>query len=324
MVLEDRHRAGVRLPVGLRGRVADLRGFPASASVLASCRLALRTPSRTPCRRSRRRRRADHDDHRRRDHHDRAERDDPPPQRPGARRSAAARARSSGRFSGSPSSSCQSLAIRSRDHRRRASDDGRRAMTTDASDLAEALAAAYPELEAVGGRGAGPGLPGRRRGPRPAAGARAGRPRPRGRGRSGRSGGGARGRAGRRAPTVRDAEGASWAGEEVDIAATRRETYAVPGALPTVEVGAPIRTDLARRDFTVNAMAVPLAEPRELIDPYDGREDLERGVLRVIHDGLVRRRPDPGDPRGPLRGAVRVRAGAADRGDAAGRPTWGR
>jgi tRNA nucleotidyltransferase (CCA-adding enzyme) len=72
-------------------------------------------------------------------------------------------------------------------------------------------------------------------------------------------------------------------GHEVDIAAARRETYARPGALPTVEAGAPIRTDLARRDFTVNAMAVPLAEPRELIDPYDGQVDLRAGLLRVIH-----------------------------------------
>jgi tRNA nucleotidyltransferase (CCA-adding enzyme) len=72
--------------------------------------------------------------------------------------------------------------------------------------------------------------------------------------------------------------------EEIDISAARQESYTKPGALPTVEVGAPIRTDLARRDFTVNAMAVPLAEPGELIDPYDGRADLERGVLRVIHD----------------------------------------
>jgi tRNA nucleotidyltransferase (CCA-adding enzyme) len=74
-------------------------------------------------------------------------------------------------------------------------------------------------------------------------------------------------------------------GEEIDIAAARRESYVRPGALPSVDVGAPIRTDLARRDFTVNAMAVPLAEPTQLLDPYDGQVDLERGVLRVIHDG---------------------------------------
>jgi tRNA nucleotidyltransferase (CCA-adding enzyme) len=73
-------------------------------------------------------------------------------------------------------------------------------------------------------------------------------------------------------------------GEEIDIAATRRESYAAPGALPTVSLGAPIRTDLARRDFTVNAIAVPLAEPRQLLDPYDGQVDLRQGQLRVIHD----------------------------------------
>jgi tRNA nucleotidyltransferase (CCA-adding enzyme) len=74
-------------------------------------------------------------------------------------------------------------------------------------------------------------------------------------------------------------------GHGIDIAASRRESYVRPGALPTVELGAPIRTDLARRDFTVNAMAVPLSEPRELIDPYDGQADLAAGVLRVIHGG---------------------------------------
>jgi tRNA nucleotidyltransferase (CCA-adding enzyme) len=76
-----------------------------------------------------------------------------------------------------------------------------------------------------------------------------------------------------------------WNGEEIDLAASRRESYARPGALPTVELGAPIRTDLARRDFTVNAMAIPLADPEELLDPYDGRQDLRGGLLRVIHDG---------------------------------------
>ena len=71
-------------------------------------------------------------------------------------------------------------------------------------------------------------------------------------------------------------------GVPVDLARTRRETYAHPGALPTVEP-APIRADLARRDFTVNAMAVPLRPPLELIDPYDGHEDLRSRTLRVIH-----------------------------------------
>jgi tRNA nucleotidyltransferase (CCA-adding enzyme) len=77
----------------------------------------------------------------------------------------------------------------------------------------------------------------------------------------------------------------AWEGEEIDLAATRRESYPRPGALPLVDVGAPVRADLARRDFTVNAMAVPLADPRELLDPYDGQVDLQAGLLRVIHDG---------------------------------------
>ncbi len=75
-----------------------------------------------------------------------------------------------------------------------------------------------------------------------------------------------------------------WNGEELDLAAARRESYERPGALPTVELGAPIRTDLARRDFTVNAMAIPLADPENLLDPYDGQVDLREGLLRVIHD----------------------------------------
>jgi tRNA nucleotidyltransferase (CCA-adding enzyme) len=73
--------------------------------------------------------------------------------------------------------------------------------------------------------------------------------------------------------------------EEIDLVTARRERYRRPGALPEVELGAPIRADLARRDFTVNAMAIPLAETRELIDPYDGQADLEAGVLRAIHAG---------------------------------------
>jgi tRNA nucleotidyltransferase (CCA-adding enzyme) len=73
-------------------------------------------------------------------------------------------------------------------------------------------------------------------------------------------------------------------GLEVDLAATRSETYERPGALPVVSP-APITDDLARRDFTVNAMAMPLAGAPELIDPHGGLEDLRRGQLRVLHDG---------------------------------------
>jgi tRNA nucleotidyltransferase (CCA-adding enzyme) len=70
---------------------------------------------------------------------------------------------------------------------------------------------------------------------------------------------------------------------EVDVARTREETYPSPGELPEVRP-AGIEDDLARRDFTLNAMAVPLAEPGELIDPHGGLDDLRAGVLRVLHD----------------------------------------
>ena len=68
----------------------------------------------------------------------------------------------------------------------------------------------------------------------------------------------------------------------VDLARSRAETYAQPGALPEVRP-APVQEDLARRDFTVNAMALPLRGPAELIDPHDGLRDLGLGLLRVLH-----------------------------------------
>ena len=46
-----------------------------------------------------------------------------------------------------------------------------------------------------------------------------------------------------------------------DLARTRSESYAAPGALPEVEP-AGIDADLGRRDFTVNAMAVPVSGPQ--------------------------------------------------------------
>lgn len=73
-------------------------------------------------------------------------------------------------------------------------------------------------------------------------------------------------------------------GHEVDIATARTETYAEPGALPTVTAAANIEEDLGRRDFTVNAMALPLGDDTELVDPFGGRGDLEAGLLRVLHE----------------------------------------
>jgi tRNA nucleotidyltransferase (CCA-adding enzyme) len=76
---------------------------------------------------------------------------------------------------------------------------------------------------------------------------------------------------------------ASLGDHEVDIATARAESYPRPGALPEVEPTGGIAADLARRDFTINAMAIPLRRDPELIDPHRGREDLEAGLLRVLH-----------------------------------------
>lgn len=76
-------------------------------------------------------------------------------------------------------------------------------------------------------------------------------------------------------------------GQSLDLATVRRETYASPGALPKVAAG-DLDDDLRRRDFSVNALAVPLnATAREgrpaLIDPGQGVDDLRAGVLRTFH-----------------------------------------
>lgn len=74
-------------------------------------------------------------------------------------------------------------------------------------------------------------------------------------------------------------------GRSLDLAMTRTETYARPGALPDVTFG-PIEADLVRRDFTINAMALRLdgAHFGELIDRHGGEADLRRGIIRVLHD----------------------------------------
>ncbi len=76
-----------------------------------------------------------------------------------------------------------------------------------------------------------------------------------------------------------------WDDWSVDLTTARSETYARPGALPTVKPGT-LTSDLFRRDFTINAMAVCLNPSRygELVDRYGGREDLEHKLIRVLHE----------------------------------------
>ena len=69
----------------------------------------------------------------------------------------------------------------------------------------------------------------------------------------------------------------------VDLVTARRESYPTPGALPVVRAGS-LADDLARRDFTVNAMAIGITDGTDVvIDPHDGRDDLAAGIIRALH-----------------------------------------
>lgn len=69
----------------------------------------------------------------------------------------------------------------------------------------------------------------------------------------------------------------------VDLVTARREVYPRPGGLPQVFPGT-IYEDLARRDFSVNAMAWPLTGKESgLLAPHGGAEDLRRRLIRILH-----------------------------------------
>ncbi len=82
----------------------------------------------------------------------------------------------------------------------------------------------------------------------------------------------------------------------LDVASARRETYPVPGENPRVTLGA-LADDLARRDFSINAMALDLASGR-LLDPHGGQADLQHRRLRWLHATSV-----ADDPTRLVRGA---------------------
>lgn len=85
----------------------------------------------------------------------------------------------------------------------------------------------------------------------------------------------------------------------IDLVTARSETYPAPAALPVVRPGN-LADDLARRDFTINAMARPLGDYGDgnyggpdygdgsagsagIIDPHGGQADLRDGIIRTLH-----------------------------------------
>ena len=83
-----------------------------------------------------------------------------------------------------------------------------------------------------------------------------------------------------------------FGGRRFEITTHRAEAYDPTPASPTSRFGHDVETDLSRRDFTVNAMALSLPD-LELVDPFDGIADLAAHRLRTPLDPEVSLSDDP-------------------------------
>ncbi len=74
-------------------------------------------------------------------------------------------------------------------------------------------------------------------------------------------------------------------GMKLDIATARIEYYQKPAALPTVDSGS-IKSDLFRRDFAFNSLAIGLngKDAFTLLDFFNGQRDLKDKMVRVLHN----------------------------------------
>lgn len=85
---------------------------------------------------------------------------------------------------------------------------------------------------------------------------------------------------------------ATWqppAGPPLDLITARRETYPVPASLPIVTPSS-LADDLARRDFSINTLALRLSDSA-IIDLHNAQSDLASGILRVLHPQSFRDDP---------------------------------
>jgi poly(A) polymerase len=86
--------------------------------------------------------------------------------------------------------------------------------------------------------------------------------------------------------------GATKGGERVEVTTFRQEIYAEEHRKPAVTFGKDIETDLSRRDFTINAMAVKLPEGT-FVDPFGGVRDLRERTLDTPLDPATAFSDDP-------------------------------
>jgi len=86
--------------------------------------------------------------------------------------------------------------------------------------------------------------------------------------------------------------GATVDGFSVEVTTYRTDLYTEGSRHPEVRFGESLEEDLARRDFTINAIAAD-ALAGDILDPFEGRKDLEAGVVRPVGEPLDRMRDDP-------------------------------
>src|ERR671926_1829435 len=79
---------------------------------------------------------------------------------------------------------------------------------------------------------------------------------------------------------------------DLEVTTYRSDLYTQGSRHPEVRFGESLIDDLSRRDFTINAIAAD-AGTGEIRDPFDGRRDLEAGVIRPVGNPLDRMRDDP-------------------------------
>lgn len=73
-------------------------------------------------------------------------------------------------------------------------------------------------------------------------------------------------------------------GEKIDVATARLEYYPLPASLPVVEMSS-LKMDLARRDFSINALAIQLNKNSfgNVVDFFHSRRDIEAKCINVLH-----------------------------------------